>query len=128
MDASALVELLFRTAAGRIVEGRCRDAVLHSPALCDLEVAAALRRAWLSRKIDENRFDEALGDYLSIPITRHAHEPLLARILSLRHNFTVYDAAYVTLAERLDAELVTADGPLARAVRAHLKLSIVYAE
>lgn len=38
-------------------------------------------------------------------------------MLSLRDNFSAYDAAYVALAERLDATLVTADQPLARAVQ-----------
>ena len=33
----------------------------------------------------------------------------------LRDNLTVYDAAYVALAELLDVTLVTADGKLAKA-------------
>lgn len=41
--------------------------------------------------------------------------PLLARIWELRDNLTAYDAAYVALAEALDALLLTADGPLERA-------------
>jgi predicted nucleic acid-binding protein len=40
---------------------------------------------------------------------------LLARCWELRDNFTVYDAAYVALAEVLDAPLVTADSRLGRA-------------
>lgn len=41
--------------------------------------------------------------------------PLLNRAWELRHNLTVYDAAYVALAERLDGVLVTCDGRLANA-------------
>ncbi len=44
-----------------------------------------------------------------------AHQPLLAWWWELRHNVTVYDAAYVALAELLEVELVTADGHLASA-------------
>lgn len=41
--------------------------------------------------------------------------PLLERIWELRHNITAYDAAYVALAERLDAVLVTCDTKLVNA-------------
>jgi predicted nucleic acid-binding protein len=37
----------------------------------------------------------------------------------LRNNFSASDAAYVVLAEALDAELLTADDRLAKSVRAH---------
>jgi len=40
--------------------------------------------------------------------------PLLQRIWELRENLTAYDAAYVTLAERIDGPLVTCDGKLVR--------------
>lgn len=41
--------------------------------------------------------------------------PLLSRIWELRDNLTAYDAAYVTLAERIGGPLVTCDGKLAGA-------------
>ncbi len=37
------------------------------------------------------------------------HGPLLQRAWELRDNLTVYDAAYVALAEALEATLLTAD-------------------
>ena len=49
------------------------------------------------------------------PIRRMPTPPLLERIWELRHNTTAYDAAYVALAERLDAVLVTCDTKLANA-------------
>ena len=52
---------------------------------------------------------------------------LLERVLSLRHNFSPYDASYVALAELLDAEIVTADAPLAQAIRTHSKLRVLSA-
>jgi predicted nucleic acid-binding protein len=43
-------------------------------------------------------------------IQRYGHVALLPRIWQLRENAWPYDAAYVALAESLNAELVTVDG------------------
>lgn len=48
-----------------------------------------------------------------MPIDRFAHAPLLERCWDLRANLTVYAAAYVALAELIDAPLLTADSKLA---------------
>jgi len=40
---------------------------------------------------------------------------MIGRCWELRHNLTVYDAAYIALAEQLDVVLVTADRRLAAA-------------
>lgn len=57
----------------------------------------------------------ALRHLASFPIRRMPLAPLLQRMWQLRGNVTAYDAAYVALAERLDAPLVTSDGKLATA-------------
>lgn len=92
------------------------DVDLHVPALCDVEVASGLRRAMLAGLVSERRAAEALEDYLDLPLTRHSHRSLLGRVLELRENFSAYDATYVALAERLKAEILTADARLGRAV------------
>ena len=117
VDASAVVEYLFRTERGQEVEPAVtsRETDLHVPELCDVEVTAALRRGALFGALSESRAEEALSDYLDLPLARHGHQTLLPRILGLRANFTSYDAAYVALAERLEAPLLTADRRLARA-------------
>jgi len=43
----------------------------------------------------------------------------------LRHNFTVYDAAYVVLAEALEAPLVTADAKLEEARRLGIDVQVI---
>ena len=69
----------------------------------------------LSGALAESRAEEALTDYLDLPLTRHGHQALLHRILALRANFSAYDASCVALAERLRAPFLTADRRLARA-------------
>ena len=97
---------------------------VHVPALCDVEVTAALRRGIAEKLVSLSRAEEALEDYLDLPLTRHGHQSLLSRVLQLRSNFSAYDATYVALAESLGAELLTADMPLLRAVETHTKISV----
>jgi predicted nucleic acid-binding protein len=127
VDASAIAELLLQTPAGRRVAAEIRTdaSSLHVPALCDVEVAAVLRRALLSGRLDAERAAEAVQDFLDLPLTRHGHTRLLPRILALRANFSAYDATYVALAEALGARLVTADQPLVRALRRHTEVDVV---
>lgn len=125
-DASALIEYLLRTPRAAAFGPTIEDAevALHAPALCDIEVAAVMRRALLSRRLGEDRARDAILDYLQLPVTRHGHVELMTRVLQLRANFSAYDATYVALAERLDADLLTADNGLARAARSHTRLTI----
>jgi predicted nucleic acid-binding protein len=118
VDASALVEYILQTRrsaeVGNIIQSSHNS--LHVPALCDVEVTAALRRAVITGVMTEERGREALSDYADLALNRHGHLAVMQRILDLRDNFSAYDATYVALAERLDASLLTCDEALARAV------------
>jgi predicted nucleic acid-binding protein len=123
------VEYLLQTDRSREIAGilEAEETDCHTPALCDVEVAAALRRGLLTRHLTATRAADALGDYLDFPLVRHGHQALLGRILQLRSNFSAYDAAYVALAEQLKGELLTADDALAKAVRSQLALRLALA-
>ena len=130
VDASALAELLLgRRAAGRVAEHLEEHGFdLHAPHLIDLEVLSALRRVVASGDATAGRGDEAVADFLDIPIERYSHDVLAPRIWQLRENISPYDAAYVALAESLTAEpvpLLTADARLERAAREHLKIAVL---
>jgi predicted nucleic acid-binding protein len=101
---------------------RSPEADLNVPALCDVEIVAGLRRAVSRNVAKPGRAELALSQYLDLPLIRHGHQSLLSRALELRENFGAYDACYVALAERLEAELLTADESLSRAVRTHTRL------
>ncbi len=90
-----------------------------------MEVVAGLRRALSGGALDRRRAEEAVLDYLDLPLHRHGHQRLLERILELRANFSAYDATYVALAEHLGGELLTCDERLARAARTHTGIAVV---
>lgn len=97
--------------AARLASG---DA-LFAPAHLDAEVVAALRGMSRSNPTLGAAVPRALNHLAGFPIRRMALAPLLERMWELRDNVTPYDAAYVALAERLDAHLVTSDRKLATA-------------
>jgi predicted nucleic acid-binding protein len=117
VDASVIVEVLLGTAAGRRAGARVFEsgASLHAPHVLDVEVAHALRRLCAAGALGAARGAEAIQDLGDFPIMRHPHDVLLPRIWQLRHTVTAYDAAYLALADALDAPLVTRDARLARA-------------
>lgn len=125
-DASAILEMLLRTEAGNVVETRLfrpRETI-HAPALIDLEVAQVLRRYVARAEMTEARARTSIDLVLGLPMQRYTHEALLSRIWDLRDNLTAYDAAYVALAEALQAPLLTCDARLANApgIRAVVEL------
>jgi predicted nucleic acid-binding protein len=117
IDASALLEVLLNRPAVERLARRLHDPLetLHAPHLIDLEVAQALRRYQAAGEMSPQRAREALQALMQMPLERHPHWPLLDRIWELRHNLTAYDAAYIALAEALDAPLLTCDRALASA-------------
>ena len=117
LDASAAVDWLLQTTAGQHIENRIYSGneTLHTLHLLDLEVTQVLRRLVHQRVVPVHRADEAVRDLLDLRITRYPHLVLLPRVWQLRHNFSAYDAAYIVLAEKLGAALVTRDERLASA-------------
>ena len=116
VDASAELELLLRTAKGIKVQERVlvSGESLHAPHLIDIEVVQTLRRLVNLKEISSARGKQALEDHVVLNIKRTEHKDMLERVWMLRDSVTAYDAAYVVLAEVLDAPLVTCDAKLAR--------------
>jgi predicted nucleic acid-binding protein len=65
--------------------------------------------------MSDARGQEALQDFLDLPLVRYPHDFLLPRVWELRKDLTAYDAVYVALAEALGFPLVTCDANIAGA-------------
>lgn len=117
VDASALLVALTDDGEHGV---RARTALrdgqhLTAPELIDLEVVSAVRGLERAKKLGRVRALAAVDDLSALPISRVGHRWLMERSWELRHDLTVYDAAYVALAELADCPLVTADARIARA-------------
>jgi len=116
VDASVLAPALADDGPdGDAARARLRGHSLAAPELIDLEMTSVIRGQSRAGHLDARRAGLALGDLVELPLRRAAHRPLLARCWELREHLTVYDAAYVALAEVLDVVLLTADARLANA-------------
>jgi predicted nucleic acid-binding protein len=115
VDASCLLELLLNSPrAIRILEVLNDHAdEISAPSLIDVEVCHVLRRYVLLKVVSAQRGKEAVEELAEFPLERFPHAVLLTRMWQLRNNLTAYDAAYVALAEALDAVLLTCDKKLA---------------
>lgn len=114
VDASVVVTGLADDGTdGDRIRERLRGEDLAAPHLIDLEVLAAWRRLVAAGQLPERRALLAIEDLADLRLHRVDHAPLRRRCWELRDNLTVYDAAYVALAERLDVTLLTGDGRLA---------------
>lgn len=116
VDASVIATALADDGPdGDRARARLRGERLIAPHLIDLEVAAVWRRQVATGQMPARRAQLAINDLIDLPMQRAPHDALLPRCWELRENVTIYDAAYVALAEVIDATLVTADERLSRA-------------
>lgn len=116
VDTSAILDAIAAyEAAPGLVARLSNDGDLHAPHLIDIEFLHALRGMMMRDEITAERTTDARTDFAETALIRYPHEPLSDRIWELRHNLSAYDAAFVALAETLEAPLVTCDARLASA-------------
>lgn len=114
VDASVVVAALIDDGDdGRWAAAALRGQALTAPHHMPIEAANILRRASLAGDISRDAASLAHADLVQLRVELFPYGPLAERCWELRENVTVYDAAYVALAEQLDAPLTTLDLRLA---------------
>ena len=123
IDANLALALILplpysRPAARQFERWKRARIALHAPALWGYEVVSGLRKAVSDRAISPESVQDGLGSMWGLNVVQVPQTPGLAAA-SLRWaerlgRRVAYDAAYVALAEYLNAEFWTADGSLGR--------------
>lgn len=127
LDASAVVEVITDVGdRGREVrEALVFDADWAMPAHGPTEVANALRGLRLAGLTTDTDFRGQLALLQQMEIVLFPVSPMLPRIGDLVSNATAYDAAYLVLAESLDARVVTVDRKLAAVPGVNAEVHVV---
>jgi len=86
-----------------------------APDCFDAEVAHGLRHQMLRGTLSLSAFAQEMRALSRVALGRIPVSPLLGRMTALAHSLSSYDAAFVAVAEMLDAPLLTTDARLARA-------------
>jgi len=117
LDTSAAIELLLGLPLARRVQEHLEQVEwqIAAPRLLEIEVLQVLRRRVAAGYTTREDADEARQLMRDLNVRYFDHAVLAERIWQLRDNLTAYDAAYVALAELLDAPLLTSDARLAHA-------------
>lgn len=116
IDSSTVVSALIDDGPeGRWAEGLLLEGPLHAPDLMPFEAASVLRRLGFAGRISADVASLAHRNLVSLPVVLVPYEAVADRAWELRENVTVFDAAYVAVAEVIRAPLATLDRKLAAA-------------
>lgn len=121
IDAGALVAFMTNEPAAPTIFELIQDwgsqgTEMNAPALARYEIADALAKQATAGYLSDEAIDEVWDILDELPVVYH---PLrdgasVAHAALTLQRRSAYDAAYIALAEDLEAELWTLDGPLAR--------------
>lgn len=88
-------------------------------------LGAQIDRLVRGGRVDPDRVELALDNLHDLPLQRIEHTPLVSHCWELRDNLTIYDSAYVALAEALHAPLLTGDQRLARSTGPRCTIEVI---
>ena len=119
-DATVLAAALFSEAEHEQAAALLQARALCAPHLVDYEIANVAVKKLRRERLPETAVLACLEAYAALDLERHAVAvgPVVA--LAQRYQLPAYDAAYLWLAEHLEAPLATFDTRLAEAAQRHL--------
>jgi predicted nucleic acid-binding protein len=119
-DASVVAAALFDEEHSDEALGLLRGRTLHAPHLLDHEISSVALKKLRREERARNAVLTALQAYGRLAIERHPVDVDAVVTVAQRYGLTAYDAAYLVVAEELNAPLGTFDEALADAARQHL--------
>ncbi|WP_417555660.1 type II toxin-antitoxin system VapC family toxin [Microbacterium sp.] len=124
-DASAVIDLVADIGRKSLLRDRLSGDRLLAPNFLPVEVASGLRGMNLGGKLADRDLRDAVGFLRLLRVDLHPSIPLIPRAMTLRHDFSAYDASYVALAEAYGCPLLTYDKRLAKAAKKHCAIEVV---
>jgi predicted nucleic acid-binding protein len=122
-DASAIVDRILRRPRARAIDRAIAGAaILHVPEHFHVEALSAFRHLVVRGELSARRAELAIAALARLRVMRHPVMAVADTIWELRDSLSAYDAAYLGVARRLDATLVTLDRALADVARAEERL------
>lgn len=118
VDASALAALLFGEPEAEAVAARLDGARLMAPGLLPFELSNVCLVKCRRHSDQREVLILALRQFGRLGVEEVAIDPVASVELGLATGLTAYDASYLWLARKLDAELVTLDKALSKAAEA----------
>lgn len=119
-DATVLAAAVFGEDEQAQAVALLRGRALAAPHLADCEMTSVGLKKLRREQHPREAVTAALESFAALPIERHPIDPAAVFALADRYSLTACDAAYLWLAERLEAPLATFDAKLAQAARKHL--------
>lgn len=126
LDASVALAWCFEdesSAYSEAVLDALESAEVFVPALWAMEIANTLMLAARRKRIDAKELERRIAFFDQLPIAVDYVAPQAVfgslRALAAEHGLTIYDAAYLELALRLDVPLATLDSKLRAAALKH---------
>jgi predicted nucleic acid-binding protein len=119
-DASVVAAALFGEGHSDEAIALLRGRTLHAPHLLDYEIGSVALKKLRRERVAWATVADALRTYGQLAIERHPVNTEAVIAVARRYEMTAYDAAYLTVAEQLNAPLATFDESLADAARKHL--------
>jgi len=123
LDASAALAATLGGSDAPQIQDRLDEVTeVHVPEHFHAEAISGVRRLFLRGGLDEVATRRTLRALTKLRVLRHPVLPLHPGIWARRHNLSAYDAAYLALAEQLNANLLTVDGGLVVAAKSEGRL------
>ncbi len=120
VDSSVLAAVLFGESASELALALLRGRALVAPSLLDCEIASVGQKKLRREQRSEDAVAAALASFAALAVQRSDVPAGDALALAERYGLTCYDAAYLWVAEHVDAPLATFDERLGAAARQHL--------
>jgi predicted nucleic acid-binding protein len=120
VDATVLAAALFGEAEHQQAAALMQARALCAPHLLDYEITNVALKKLRREQLAESAVAACLDAYSVLEVERHAVAVGQVLALAQRYQLTAYDAAYLWLADQLQAPLATFDTQLATAADKHL--------